>query len=80
MEKISIHLYKPGAAAPDSKATIPLASLRISLNVLPTQIKAALGRDEIDLKSLDSLLAKNIPKGELLSVESSRGKVILLVD
>ena len=80
MERISIHLYKPGVAEPDSKATIPLATLRISLNVLPIQIKAALGRDEIDLKPLDNLLTKNIPKGELLTVESNRGKLILLVD
>ena len=79
-EKIQISLYKQGGAQPESKATVPLATLQISLSLLPEQIKAALARDGIDLMELIILFEKNIPKGELITVENKHDKIVVSVE
>ena len=73
IEIIQIHLYKQGSAQPESKATIPLATLQISLELLPADSKTALAKDGIDYEPEGWNPKKNAARNvETLLGESSK--------
>lgn len=80
MDKLIISMYSPGKPDPVSKASLPLASLRIALNILPTQLKAALAREQIDLRPLSDLAGHPGHRGELMQVATPRGVLTVTLE
>jgi len=80
IRQLKIHIYKPGKKEPETKITVPLASLQISERLLPSKVKASLANEGIDLNELAGLFDKEGPTGTLIEVENANEKLELIVE
>ncbi len=80
MENLTIKIYDSGKAKPDQVITIPISKINIGKQLLPEKAKTILGREGIEISKLSELANKNISKGSLIEIESSKEKIVISVD
>ena len=80
MEKLIIQMYESEKSKPEKTVTIPLSRLDIGSLILPTQVKAALDKEGINLNSLAELTGKSVAKGTLIEVQTGKEKVVIEVE
>ncbi len=80
MEKLKIHLYDAGKSKPETIVTIPLNTLHIAQNLIPSKTKDSLEGEGIDIGKLGDLASKKVPKGTLIEIESAKGKLVIAID
>lgn len=80
MQTLKLHIYKSGRQEPETKITIPLASLSISEKLLPSRVKNSLSKEGIELNELTGLFAKQGPKGPLIEIENANERIVIIVE
>jgi hypothetical protein len=80
LQRLKIHIGKPGDSEPEKRITLPLSTLQISEKLLPRRTKQSLEREGIRLEVLADLFSKQGPKGKLVQVENAEEKIEILVE
>ncbi len=80
IRNLKIHTYKAGRTEPEVRITIPLSAFHIAMKILPTKTKDSFEREGIDLTGLTELFAKEGPKGELIEIENTEEKLVILLE
>ncbi len=80
MEILKIQLFGPGKTKLETSTTLPLNVIEFGRRLIPTKIKAVLEDEGIEISQLAELAEKKIPKGRLIEIETSKEKVVILVE
>ncbi|MCP4347733.1 MAG: hypothetical protein GY795_19700 [Desulfobacterales bacterium] len=80
VKNLKIHIHKSGRKEPEEKVTIPLSVFQVGEKLLPRKVKELLQREEIDLTGLTELAGMQKPNGELITIEKSTEKIVILLD
>jgi len=80
MENVILQRFEPGKAKPEKIIRIGLSKLNIAREFIPTDIKAILTREGIDIIRLVNLSGKNTAKGPLIEIETPIDKIVIGVE
>ena len=80
METVKIHKHESQRLKPEKTIKIELSRLDIAQDLMPTDIKAILKREGIDISRLGDLSGKKIGKGVLIEVETARDKIVIEIE
>ena len=80
MQNIKILTYEADRAKPDKIVTIAISKLDIAKQLMPTDLKAILKREGIELSKIADLSGKNIAKGQLIEVQTKKERIIIEIE
>ncbi len=80
MKNLKIEVFEPGQEKPERTITMPLASLHISLKLLPKKIRSTLEKDGIDLRGCNELVKEKDLKGTLIEIKNPNEKLVISIE
>ena len=80
MENIKIHLFEGDKSKPEKTVIFPVSRMEIVQELMPSDVKALLKREGIDLTKIPDLSTKNIPKGTLIEVQTGKNKIVIDIE
>lgn len=80
MQNIKIHMFEGDKSKPEKTVIIPVARLEISQKLMPSDIKALLKKEGIDINKLSGITNQNILKGTLIEVHTGKDRIVIEVE
>ena len=80
MQNIKIHKFEGDQIKPEKTVTISVSRLEIAQDLMPSDIKALLKREGIDINKMPDISAKNIPKGTLIEVQTGKERIVIDIE
>jgi hypothetical protein len=77
MQNIKIHLFEGDKSKPEKTVIISVTRLEIAQKLMPTDIKALLKKEGIDINRLSNLSTRNTPKGTLIDVQTGKNRIVI---
>ena len=80
MQNIKIHMFEGDKSKPEKTVIISVARLEIAQKLMPSDIKAMLKKEGIDINKISDLAAQNVPKGTLIEVHTGKDKIVIDIE
>jgi hypothetical protein len=80
VKQLKLCLYRTQEAKSETAITIPLSSLRVSMQFIPKKVKLFLEKEGIDLKQCEDLTKEKDLKGPIIEIETPSEKVVISVE
>jgi len=80
MQNIKIHMFEADKSKPEKTVIISVTRLEIAQKLMPSDIKAMLKKEGIDINQLTDLSTQSIPKGTLFEVQTGKNRIVIDVE
>ena len=80
MQNIKIYKYEAERAKPEKIVTIGISKLAVAEQLMPTDVKAILKREGVDVSKIADLSGKNIAKGQLIEIQTKKEKIVIGIE
>jgi hypothetical protein len=80
MQNIKIHMFEGDKSKPEKTVIILFTQLEIAQKLMPSDIKALLKKEGIDIKKISKLATQSIPKGTLIEVHTGKDRIVIDVE
>ena len=80
MQNIKIHMFEGNKSKSEKTVIISFTLLEIAQKLIPSDIKALLKREGIDIDKISDLATQNIPKGTLIEVHTGKDRIVIDVE
>jgi len=80
MQNIKIHMFEADKSKPEKTVIISVTRLEIAQKLMPSDIKAMLKKEGIDINQLTDLSTQSIPKGTLIEVQTGKNRIVIDVE
>ena len=80
MQTIKIHMFEGDKSKPEKTVIISVTRLEIAQKLMPSDIKAMLKKEGIDINQLADLSTQTISKGTLIEVHTGKNRIVIDVE
>ena len=80
MRNIKIHMFESDKSKPEKTVIISVTRLEVAQKLMPSDIKAMLKKEGIDINQLTDLSTQTISKGTLIEVQTGKNRIVIDVE
>jgi len=80
MQNIKIHMFEGDKSKPEKTVIISVTRLEISQKLMPSDIKALLKKEGIDINLISDLATQTISKGTLIEIKTGKDRIVIDVE
>ena len=73
-------MFEADKSKPEKIVIISVTRLEIAQKLMPSDIKAMLKKEGIDINQLTDLSTQSIPKGTLIEVQTGKNRIVIDVE